>query len=288
MTGSSEDWPSQSDIEILCKKAAGFFIYASTVVKFVASKCHSPLERLTFITSLPQTTTEEGKSGVDQLYIRVLKHAFHNVHNDDVQFYSHLHSILGTVMLIFNPLSIKGLLELLKRHHTSSSILSTIRSLHSVLLVPDNMDDPILAFHKSFPDFLTDPKRCEDKKFLVEPVICHVEILLSCLNLMTERLKKNICGLDDYAVLTEVQDISDHRKDHIGDALDYACCFWTKHLLRIPGSSPDIKEIQEAIDKFSITCLLFWIEVLSCMGDLDVGVYALKDIQQWYMLVSVC
>jgi hypothetical protein len=32
------DWPSSSDIEILCKKAAGFFIYASTVVKFVDSK----------------------------------------------------------------------------------------------------------------------------------------------------------------------------------------------------------------------------------------------------------
>ena len=32
----TEDWPTSSDIEILCKKAAGFFIYASTVVKFVA------------------------------------------------------------------------------------------------------------------------------------------------------------------------------------------------------------------------------------------------------------
>src|SRR6202000_3077321 len=31
----AEPWPSPSDLNILCKKAAGFFIYASTVIKFV-------------------------------------------------------------------------------------------------------------------------------------------------------------------------------------------------------------------------------------------------------------
>jgi hypothetical protein len=35
---STEEWPSPSDVEILCQKAAGFFIYASTVIKFVTSK----------------------------------------------------------------------------------------------------------------------------------------------------------------------------------------------------------------------------------------------------------
>jgi len=284
--GFSGDWPSQSDIGVLCQKAAGFFIYASTVVKFVASENYPPPERLVLITSLPQTTTEEGKSGVDQLYIKVLKHAFHNIHSDNVQFYTCLQSILGTILLLFNPLSIKGLSELLKRHHTSLSIISTIRSLHSVLLVPDNMDEPILTFHKSFPDFLTDPKRCVDKQFFLEPAVCHVGILLSCLNVMKEGLKKNICGLDDYVALSEVQDLSNRRKVCIGNALEYACQFWTKHLLRIPGSSPGIEEVQKAIDTFSTTNLLFWIEVLSLMGNLGIGVYALNDIQQWYMLVS--
>ena len=99
-------------------------------------------------------------------------------------------------------------------------------------------------------------------------------------------MKKNICGLDDHAVLSEVHDISDRKKDHIGDALEYACSFWTKHLLKIPDSSPDIENVQQAIDKFSTTYLLFWIEALSVMGKLDIAVHALSDIQQWYMLVS--
>jgi len=67
----TEDWPSPSDIKVLCKKAAGFFIYASTVVKFIASEADSPTERLSLITSLPESTIEEGKSGVDQLYTQI-------------------------------------------------------------------------------------------------------------------------------------------------------------------------------------------------------------------------
>ena len=283
---SAGDWPSPSDIEILCKKAAGFFIYASTVVKFVSSKNHLSAERLAIITSLPQDTPEEGMLGVDQLYTKVLEHAFHDIHTNDTQFYSRLLSVLGTVLLIFNPLSIKGLSDLLKRHHTSLHIPNTMRSLHSLLLVPDSMDDPILTFHKSFPDFLMDPKRCEDKRFFVEPMVHHTEILLSCLDLMRERLKKNICELDDYTILSEVKDLPVRQKDHIGDALGYACCFWTNHLLGITGDTSQVEEIQKAIDGFFTTCLPFWIEVLSLMGKLNIGIYALNDIQQWYALVS--
>ena len=103
---------------------------------------------------------------------------------------------------------------------------------------------------------------------------------------MKERLKKNICGLDDHVILREVKDLSGRQKKHVGDTLGYACCFWTKHLLGIPGSGPGVEEVQEAMDEFFTTCLLFWIEVLSLVGKLDIGVHALNNIQQWYTSVS--
>jgi len=71
----AEDWPSPSEINTLCKKAAGFFIYASTAVKFIMSKSHTPTQQLDLITSLPQSTSHEGRSGIDILYIQVLKQA---------------------------------------------------------------------------------------------------------------------------------------------------------------------------------------------------------------------
>ena len=104
---------------------------------------------------------------------------------------------------------------------------------------------------------------------------------------MREKLKKNVCNLDDYAVLGEVEDLSTQRKDCIGDALEYACQFWTKHLLGVPGNSPRIQEVQSAIDQFFSKHLLQWVEVLVLVGNVGVCVYAINDIEQWYTEVSI-
>ena len=103
---------------------------------------------------------------------------------------------------------------------------------------------------------------------------------------MEEKLKRNICNLDNYAVLSNVKDLSGHQKKHIGGALEYACQFWTKYLMESPSSGPDAEQVQKAIDRFFTTHLLFWIEVLIIMGNLDVSVHSINDIQQWYKLVS--
>ena len=281
----TEKWPSSDELDILCKKAAGLFIYASTVVKFVASPKHLPTERLTLITSLPQDTTHEGKLGVDLLYTQVLEQTSDGVNISEEEFYSGFKSVLGTVVLVFNPLSVMALSDLLK----VPNIPTILRSLHSLLLVPDKekTEDPIHPFHKSFPDFLTDTNRCGGKWFFVEPKVHHVEVLLSCLRLMKERLKRNICNLDEHTALSEVNDLTTKKKDHIEDALEYACQFWTKHLIEIPGSSPHFKEIDKAVDEFFTTSLLYWIEVLVLTGKLGIGVYAMNDVEQWYASVSV-
>jgi len=197
----------------------------------------------------------------------------------------------GGVLLVFNPLPMETLSALLRKPGTytpfkKSDIYTALRPLHSLLLIPDSEDDPVQVLHKSLPDFLTEPGRCKDERFFINPPIHHQEILLSCLNLMKERLRRNICNLDDYAILSEVGDISARRKEHIGGTLKYACCFWTKHLVEIPSGSHDVEEVLEAIDNFFTTCLLSWIEVLVVMESPDVGVYAINDVRQWYISVS--
>ena len=278
----TEDWPSPNEINILCKKAAGLFIYASTVLRFVASKYHNPMKRLTLITSLPESTTHEGKSGIDLLYAQVLEQAFCGVDSDEEELYYYFRSVVGTVLLAFNPLSMESLSTLLK----ISNISTTLRPLHSLLLVPENKANPIRIFHKSFPDFLMDQGRCKDERFFVNPSVHHQDILFSCLNLMGERLKKNICELDNNAILVEVRDLPARQKKHIGGALDYSCRFWAKHLTKVPSSGHDTEEVCKAVDKFFVTYLPFWIEVLAIMGSLDTGVHVINDVQQWYNSVS--
>ena len=281
----TENWPNPYDIEILCKKAAGLFIYASTVVKFIASPHHLPTERLTLIISLRHSTTQEGKSGIDLLYTQVLDQAFQDVDSDDQELFSHFRLVVGAVLLVLHPLSRKTLSELLNCG-TPPHISNALRSLHSLLLIPTSEVEPIRAFHKSFPDFITDPRRCKDERFFVDPSIHHTDILFSCLSLMKERLRKNICDLGGCPTLREVEDLPTRTETCIGSALEYACRFWTKHLANVPSDGPHVQRAREAVDEFFAAHLLFWIEVLSLTGNLDLSVYALHDINQWYLSVS--
>ena len=278
----TEDWPSSHEIDILCDKAAGLFIYASTVVKFVASRHHTPTAGLALITSLPHSTAHEGKSGIDELYTQVLEQAFCGVGLDEEKLCSSFRAVVGTLLLVFNPLPMEALSTLLK----GSNISTTLCFLHSLLLVPDSKANPIRAFHKSFPDFLTDQWRCRDERFFINPSVHHQDILLLCLNLMGERLKRDICGLDDYAICIEAKYISTHKKECLGEALEYSCQFWAKHLAEVPSDGHDVEEVYKAIDRFFATHLLFWIEVLTIMGCLGISVHAINDVQQWYISVS--
>ena len=285
--GFKQDWPDPSHVDILCKKAAGFFIYASTVVKYVASKSCIPTEQLELVISLPQSTAQEGR-GIDPLYTQILEQAVDDVgasDKDKERIYIRFRTVVGAVLLLFNPLSVRALSGLLRV--SDIHIHTTLHSLHSLFLVPENPEAPIQAFHKSFPDFLTDPEQCKSKWFFVDSTVHHLEILLLCLKLMKEKLKRNICNLDDYIDLGEVKDLSTYQKENIGDALEYACHFWSKHLQRIPGNSHHIEEVQKAIDGFFTTSLLYWIEVLVLTRNLEAGVYAMNDVEQWYALVSI-
>jgi hypothetical protein len=153
------------------------------------------------------------------------------VDSDDQEFYQNFRSVAGAVLLVFNPLSMRSLSNLLVTlvHPPKSLTLYPPSTLFSLSQI--SAEDPIQTFHKSFPDFLMDPGRCKDKRFFVDPPVHHRRILFSCLDLMRERLRRNICNLDDYTVLSEVKDLPTHLKTHIGDALGYACQFWTSHLV---------------------------------------------------------
>jgi len=89
---------------------------------FVTSECHPPDEQLIFIISLPHNTLHEGKLGIDLLYTQVLEQSFHDIEQG---FYLHLKSVLGVVLLVFCPLSVKTFSDLLRSCGTLLKIYST-------------------------------------------------------------------------------------------------------------------------------------------------------------------
>jgi hypothetical protein len=65
-------WPPPEDVEIVISMAAGLFIYAATVIRFLASINHNPRDRLRLIVDMPDSTFYEAFSEIDLLYTRLL------------------------------------------------------------------------------------------------------------------------------------------------------------------------------------------------------------------------
>ena len=103
-----DPWPHIDEIDTLTKKSSGLFIFASTLIRFIESDYHKPNERLQLVVSETNSTTHEGRAGVDSLYSHILLHAF--LDNRELDALANTRRVtLGAIVLAFNPLSRRDL-----------------------------------------------------------------------------------------------------------------------------------------------------------------------------------
>ena len=192
-------------------------------------------------------------------------------------------SVLGVVALAANPLSPSTIATLLGLRTKSVSL--RLSSVHSLLILQEDVNHPVRPFHKSFPDFIIDLTRCIDQRFHVSPPDHHSELLIGCLELMNQRLEKNMCKLSDGVTNSEVDDLRGRVEQYIGHSLQYACESWHKHLVdpsMVPAHAPKITSV---LRRFLEEKLLFWLEVLSVLGTAREAVEALEAAAKW---LEVC
>ncbi|KAF9785214.1 hypothetical protein BJ322DRAFT_817871, partial [Thelephora terrestris] len=275
-------WPCDQDLTTLTKKSAGLFIFASTLAKFIESDYYEPGERLQLIVNQPDSTTYEGVAGIDPLYAQVLELAFSAIKEADV--FTNLRRILGTVILAFNPLSRKQIAKILGIN--APHIKTILRHLHSVLLVPDEDHKEIRVFHKSFPDFLQDPTRSPDPKFLIDPPTHHGNIALGCLKLL-KKLKPNPCDLPDYVMNRDVPDIPELLEEKVGSATLYACGHWAMHIQSSPATGAHVLQLIASATEFLTATGIQWIEVMSLENRLESAVHSIHSLIGWFGRVDV-
>jgi hypothetical protein len=276
----SNPWPQDNEIKALTKKSSGFFIFASTLVRFVASEHHEPNERLQLVLSKGSGTTYEGRTGIDSLYSQVLLHAFSDVREPAV--FDNARRVLGAIVLAFVPLSRRELSGIL--HIPTSTIRTTLRHLHSVILVPDDEAKEIRVFHKSFPDFLQDDRRCTDRRFRINSAARHGDMVFSCLKMM-KYLGRNTCSLPPFTMNQDVRDLPQLLKNRLSGAMKYACGYWAGHLKLSPTSGG---HVSQAIA--STTWMLKnsspWIEVMSLENRLEEVIHSMYGLLAWLDEVS--
>jgi hypothetical protein len=104
-------------------------------------------------------------------------------------------------------------------------------SLYSVLDVSEYQDSPIRLFYPSFRDFLLDERRCLDDQFRINEKMAHSALVDSCIKIMLNALKRDMCGLQMPGSLTsEVESNTVSRC--IPGHVQYACRYWVDHLQR--------------------------------------------------------
>ncbi|CDO75279.1 hypothetical protein BN946_scf184497.g10 [Trametes cinnabarina] len=275
-------WPSPVDFESLVSLTDSLFIFAATAIRFIddpgVSDPESQLASLLASTKggkvLRSSTSPYWQ--LDALYLEALRTAFPSL---SASLRSIVKLLLGTIAVVEEQLSPAGLEALLRLRPGTAR--GTLNRLQSIIYVPPVEEEPkpTRFLHLSFPDFITDPSRCDSPDFLVKPSLQHTVIALRCLEAMGS-LKQNFCEIDwsnDHLLNTEIPGLSEKIAERFSPALSYACKYWSHHLCRAELG----EDLLRALENFCHCHLLHWLEALSLLGCVDVALNALQSAQHY-------
>ena len=284
-----DGWPTEKQLDLLCERAGGLFVYAAATAKFIDNRNDNPRKRLDFLLQSPESSTHEGKAKLktnttlDSLYISILQDAFGD---DDQRTDPRIRSVLGAVILAANPLlpsTIAAFLGL-----DTEDVFPVLSSFHSLLVLHQDANHLVRPFHKSFPDFLVDPDRCINPRFRISPPDHHSELAIGCLELMNRMLKKNMFGFPDGSTNDEADSLRKRAEGNIDHGLRYACESWHTHLIDANKTPTYTVKITSVLHQFLEQKFVFWLEVLSILGTVRNAIDALEVARKWLEVCRDC
>jgi len=263
--GMEEAWVVQV-IDYLAPRAAGIFIWATTVADFLRL---NPKVRFSM---LEMKDDQEGLESLYSLYSTVIKTSFgRGLTKEEIKAVT---SVMGAMTFARQPLDDDALIRLLGVK--SRDMLEFVR--RSLMSVID--PDPILHFHhKSFEDFLFSPSFLQALPNLsdVQDRNLHeCQLATLCLNcLVSSDLHFNMCNLESSNIKNV--DIPATVKTAISPLVSYSSTFWADHLAHTPRDEASM----EAVKFVLYEKLLFWIEVMSILGKTHEVSAILRGTLEW-------
>lgn len=274
----SEEWPGEDIIDSLANIAMPLFIYASTICKFV----NDPRRRLDPRNQLKKIlSTNRGMlTNIRATYQPILEQVIDGLSDgDEEQMLKDFRTIVGSIILLADPLSASALGQLLGVQQ--ELILFQLNNLHSVLDVPDDNEPsrPVQLFHLSFREYLLSQSE-ERSLFSIDERSKHSGLLHCCLETMLNRpgkdfcLRNDICQLDEPGVLrADVE--PDVVQKHIPRHLQYACLHWVHHL---EASRWQIHTGDE-VDVFLNCHFVHWLEAMGWLGKMKESIESVLKLQ---------
>jgi ABC-type dipeptide/oligopeptide/nickel transport system ATPase component len=149
-----QPWPSSEVVEGIVNKSSGYFIYASTVIRFIDDKNFRPKDRLDIIMGLKERGSGSPFDTLDQLYLQILSLVPQDYRPQLLR--------ISTVIAAELELHMFHIEQLLELEFGDYRLI--LRGLHSVISMPEEDEEDDIrsyrtAHHASFLDFLADSTR---------------------------------------------------------------------------------------------------------------------------------
>ena len=266
-------WPEQSLVDEVLSRAAGLFIFIETLAL--------ALEHSDDPTDLLKATLRDSASpGLTSLYglyssiVRARK----------VQKNSEFRRMVGVLLISapYRPLNEETIAELAGVR--PDLVKTWVADLSSMLYRDEGASGGLRVRHLSISDFFVSDDCHTDYQVNLPDV--NAELGIACLNKMVEQLRFNICKLEDSRLANkDVKDLPSRIKENISDALQYSSLHWSNHLCFTPDTGD--QRVWESLKKFfKGPYPLYWIEILSIMGMLRIGVPTLRKLTSSLVKVS--
>ncbi|KAF7968879.1 hypothetical protein HWV62_29156 [Athelia sp. TMB] len=249
-----EGW-GDAVIKILVGYAAGLFIWAATAMRLL-SEAEFPKKYLEDLLrhDRPFFTLHE-------LYEKALRSASSWDSGGTADIYR---GILGLIIISQVPLTEVTIAAMLGYQDDVGTCRTALRRLASVIRWSEGQ--PARTLHKSFPDYLT--KHCSSKPWFIDVEEHQHALAIACLRVMNERLHFNMCNLTTSHIPNEqIADLPGRTERAITQNLSYSCLFWGYHIRQTAARA---SSLQQLILTFFQEKFLYWVEVLSLMGEMRV------------------
>jgi hypothetical protein len=258
-------WPSARQLDELTAAAAGLFIWASTLVRLVS---HSqPATELKEILAMIKTHRLTGKLlGLGELYAAILASKFPQ--QNDKELFKKLSAVVITSRVPLTVEKISILIPQLGRTDMDyvcgrlTTVLDDTGSLHFL--------------HQSFVDFLITPPPhsvCPDG-FRYDKTQWETVFSERCFRIMERGLHFNMGNFSSSYI--ENENVPGLR-EHISWPMSYGCRFWGSHTARTICDTEAIQTVTSFLHKF----VLYWLEVLSIEGIIEVASYSIGYVNEW-------
>jgi NACHT domain len=270
-SSSFTEWPGEQTLQILTERAAGLFIWAETVIKFLDQDM--PNNQLDLILN----GTSVVGDNLTKLYRQILLMGFQHIKS--LQSLESCRLVISAIVLTKTPLHRDDLHKFVSLPRPS--IMFVLKKLSSVISI-GTTDKRIRINHLSFSEFLCDPQRCP-QEFIIYRGKENYNIAMACFKRMKAELKFNVCDLTTSCLRNdEVEGMLERINTKVPDSLSYSCRFWAAHIQDTTSVQEDhISLLLHEVKEFLYCRLLFWLEVMSLIGKVLAANTALLTVIPW-------